>query len=59
MMNKNECVEAVNEFLRPMRERRAQLDDSTIEDILRQGAAEARLVAQQTMQDVREAMQLW
>ena len=57
--NKNECIEAVNEFLRPIRERRAQLDDATIEEILIRGAAEAREVAQQTMQEVREAMGLW
>jgi tryptophanyl-tRNA synthetase len=57
--NKNECIEAVNEFLRPFRERRAGLDDGTIEDILTRGAAEARSVAQQTMQEVREAMGIW
>ena len=57
--NKNECIEAVNEFLRPIRERRAQLDDATIEEILLRGAAEAREVAQETMQQVREAMGLW
>ena len=49
----------MNEFLRPIRERRAQLDDATIEEILIRGAAEAREVAQQTMQEVREAMGLW
>ncbi|MDR3691921.1 MAG: tryptophan--tRNA ligase [Fimbriimonas sp.] len=59
MQNKNECIEAVNEFLRPMRERRAQIDDGTIEDILRTGAAQARQVAQGTLQEVREAMKLW
>ena len=57
--NKNECIEAVNEFLRPIRERRAQLDDATIEEILKKGADEAREVAQQTMQEVRQAMGLW
>jgi len=57
--NKNECVEVINELLRPMRERRARLDDATIEDILTRGAAEARQVAQQTMQEVREAMGIW
>lgn len=59
MQNKTECIEAVNEFLRPMRERRAALDDNTIEDILRDGASRARLIAEETMQKVREAMQLW
>jgi tryptophanyl-tRNA synthetase len=57
--NKNECIEAVNEYLRPMRERRATLDDAAIEEILTRGAAEARAVAQKTMQEVREAMGIW
>lgn len=57
--NKQECIEAVNEFLRPIRERRAQLDDATIDDILQCGAAEARAVAHKTMQEVREAMGIW
>jgi tryptophanyl-tRNA synthetase len=57
--NKNECIEAVNEFLRPIRERRAALDDSTIEEILRNGANQAREVAQETMEQVRKAMGLW
>ncbi len=57
--NKNACVEAVNEFLRPFRERRAQIDDATIEEILRRGAEEARVAAQQTMKEVREAMGVW
>ena len=59
MQNKTECIEAVNEFLRPMRERRAALDDDTIEDILRDGANRARAVAEETMQMVRGAMKLW
>jgi tryptophanyl-tRNA synthetase len=56
MQNKKECTEAVNEYLRPMRERRAQLDDATIQDILTQGAIQAREVAAATMEEVREAM---
>lgn len=58
MLNKKECVEAVNEALRPMRERRKQLDDSAIEDILKDGADRARAVAAATMEEVREAMGL-
>ena len=42
-----------------MRERRAALDDDTIEDILRDGANRARAVAEETMQMVRGAMKLW
>jgi tryptophanyl-tRNA synthetase len=41
MQNKQELIEALNEYLRPMRERRAALDDVTIEDILRKGREEA------------------
>jgi tryptophanyl-tRNA synthetase len=56
--NKNECIEAVNEFLRPMRERRRELDGATIEKILTKGAEEARAVASQTLREVKLAMGL-
>lgn len=56
--NKNELIECLNEYLRPMRERRAQIDDPTIEEILRKGAEEAREFASKTMDEVRGAMQL-
>lgn len=56
MQNKTECIEAVNEFLRPMRERRAQLDDASIEEILRDGAERAHAVAAETMREVKSAM---
>ncbi len=58
MQNKKECTEAVNEYFRPMRERRAQLDDATIEEILARGAEKARAVASATMDEVRDAMGL-
>ena len=58
MQNKNECIEAVNEYLRPMRERRKQLDDATIEEVLKQGAAAAREFAAKTMDEVRRTMKL-
>ena len=58
MTNKKECAEAVNEYLRPIRERRRALDDATIEDILRDGAERARAVAADTMSRVRAAMGL-
>jgi tryptophanyl-tRNA synthetase len=58
MQNKTACIEAVNEYFRPMRERRAQLDDATIEEILRQGAEEARETAADTLAQVRAAMGL-
>ncbi|MFY9234894.1 MAG: tryptophan--tRNA ligase [Fimbriimonadaceae bacterium] len=56
--NKRECTEAINEYFRPMRERRAQLDDATIEDILRNGADEAREFASRTVAEVKAAMKL-
>lgn len=56
MTSKSELIECLNEYLRPMRERRAALDDATIEDILRDGAERARAVAADTMDRVRGAM---
>jgi len=56
MQNKKELTEALNEYLRPIRERRAQLDDATIEDILKDGAARATERAAATMAEVRDAM---
>lgn len=58
MQSKQELTEVINEFFRPMRERRAALDDATIEDILRDGAERARAVAAETMDSVRQAMGL-
>lgn len=54
--NKKECTEAVNEFLRPIRERRAGITDGDIEAILADGANRAREVASATLAEVREAM---
>lgn len=59
MQNKKELTEVLNEFLRPMRERRAQLDDATIEDILQAGAVKARERAAQTMAEVRSALGMY
>jgi tryptophanyl-tRNA synthetase len=56
MQNKKDLTEYLNEFLRPFRERRAQIDDATIEDILKDGADRAREVAARTMDEVRSAM---
>ena len=54
--NKTECTEAINEFLRPIRERRAGISDSDIEAILGDGARQAREVAGATLAEVRDAM---
>lgn len=59
MQNKKELTEIINETLRPIRERRAQLDDATIEEILRNGAEKARAVASATLAEVKEAMGLY
>lgn len=58
MQNKKELTEALNEFLRPIRERRKALDDATITEILKRGAEEAREYASATMDLVRRAMKL-
>ncbi|MCW5937446.1 MAG: tryptophan--tRNA ligase [Fimbriimonadaceae bacterium] len=58
MQNKRELIEAVNEFLRPIRARRAAVDDDTMIAILKKGAEEASDYASQTMAEVRRAMRL-
>jgi tryptophanyl-tRNA synthetase len=58
MQNKLECIEAVNEYLRPIRERRRQIADADIVAVLSRGAEEARDFASQTMAEVRCAMRL-
>jgi tryptophanyl-tRNA synthetase len=58
MQNKNECIDVINEYFRPMRERRASLDDGEVREILRKGAEKAREVAGETMAEVRSAMGL-
>jgi tryptophanyl-tRNA synthetase len=58
MQNKKELTEALNEYLRPLRERRRDLDDAAIEEVLRDGADRAREVAAATIAEVRAAMKL-
>lgn len=58
MQNKSELIDLLNAFLQPFRERRAQLDDATMEKILRRGAEEARDFASKTMAEVKAAMRL-
>ena len=57
---KQALVEAINATLDPMRERRAEIlsQPGWIRDILHDGSAKARAVAQVTMADVREAVRL-
>jgi tryptophanyl-tRNA synthetase len=58
MQSKKELIEALNEYLRPMRERRATLDDGAIDEILQAGAEKARDFAADTMRQVRAAMRI-
>ena len=50
----------LNKHLEPFRAKRAELasDPNKIQDILHDGAKRARAIAEQTMSEVREAMQL-
>lgn len=56
MQNKGECIEAVNAYLRPIRERRDSISDGDILAILEKGREEATEVAAATMREVRAAM---
>lgn len=58
MQNKQALTEAVNEALRPIRERRADIADDDIQAILASGAERAREAATVTMGEVRRAMRL-
>lgn len=51
---------AMNDYLRPLRERRNMLakDPEYIQNIMREGGLKARVVAQQTLKDVREKVGL-
>ena len=55
---KRRAIEAVNERLRPIRDRRAELmrDRGFLRDILRDGSAHARSIAQATLRQVTAAM---
>ncbi len=55
---KRVLTEAVNDRFRPIRERRAQLlrDPAYLRDVLHRGNARARVVAEQTLEEVRALM---
>ncbi len=55
---KSECAEQLNGFLRPIRERRATYDASSVAAILEAGSAKARVLAGETIRDVKRAMKL-
>ena len=54
--NKRELVEIMNSALAPLRARRKSLEPELVKDVLQQGAARARFVAEETMRIVRERM---
>lgn len=58
--DKQALAKSINEALAPFRERRAELskDPDYIFDVLREGGKRARVIAQQTMVEVREAVGL-
>jgi tryptophanyl-tRNA synthetase len=55
---KGRLAEVINEFFRPMRERRAKLaqDPDLVTKIIQDGNRKARTVARQTLREVREIM---
>jgi tryptophanyl-tRNA synthetase len=58
--DKRKLAESMNAYLAPFRERRAELDKhpDDIWDILHDGAKRARTIAEQTMEEVRQAIGL-
>jgi len=56
---KRNLVRALNQFLTPIRDRRAQFDRSTVEQLLVEGTRRARREAEETMRLVRDAMGLY
>ena len=56
---KRKLVQALNQFLAPIRERRAKFSRSTVEQLIVEGTRRARREAQETMSLVREAMGLY
>jgi tryptophanyl-tRNA synthetase len=55
---KTECAEAVNLFMRPVRERRATINPYTIDAILAGGAERVRKIASETIAGVKSAVNL-
>jgi tryptophanyl-tRNA synthetase len=57
---KEKLFAALNTFLKPIREKRAEFEgrDAELEEILKDGTKRAREVAQETMKQVRKAMKI-
>jgi tryptophanyl-tRNA synthetase len=60
VQDKHDFAEALNAYLRPVRERRARFadDPEAVEQILADGTARTREVAAQTLREVKRAMKL-
>jgi tryptophanyl-tRNA synthetase len=55
---KAELAENLNTYLRPVRERRAAIDPETVDEIIADGSARARIGAAETLAAVKAAMHL-
>lgn len=55
---KSELAETMNAWLRPVRARRASFDRSRVAAIIATGSEKARVIARETLADVRRAMKL-
>ncbi len=55
---KDELSRAIYEEIRPMQERRAKLTDDYVDQVIADGAKKARIVASQTVREVKEKMGL-
>ncbi len=59
-MLKNRLTETLNEYLKPLREKRAQLEKNmdAVRDVLKKGVQKAREEAQKTLDEVRQVMNM-
>lgn len=57
---KRKLARALNEYLEPIRDRRVAIerDPGIIHDVLEEGARKARVIAEATLEDVRQAMRI-
>jgi len=57
---KRVLTESLNEYLRPLRKKRSELESNTdyIKQVLNNGVLEARKIATETLEEVREVMNM-
>jgi tryptophanyl-tRNA synthetase len=57
---KMKCTDGINKFLSPIRDKRHELENNMnyVKDVLADGEGKAKLIADKTMSEVREKMQL-